>query len=147
MPLDPASLLDPSHLLTFLAGAATGAAGKYMADRFTDQRRRSEAETAERQRFSRVRHMMPELLREMAQDLIGNASVAAREFVVLRDESYPYTNDRVFRYYESVHPHARNQVAVLVSEGYVEKRDGVVPVFRFKEDFVSRLLMYTTLGT
>jgi hypothetical protein len=48
----PFDLLDAKLAATFLGGAAVGAAGKYLADKFTDQRHKMEEEQSERRKFA-----------------------------------------------------------------------------------------------
>ena len=141
MPFDLTSLLDPSHLASFLGGTAVGAAGKYIADRFTDQRHKQETEAAERKRFAKVRDAMPELIREMNRDLKKNSDLVLRELVVLPNSGVTFTHDRPrLQYFETAHPHALNQVSLLVGAGYAEKvTEGHVAIFRLTEEFVSRL--------
>ena len=47
-----------SYLITFVAGAFTGAAGKYLADKYTDKRRNQEQKVGERKTFSKVAGQM-----------------------------------------------------------------------------------------
>lgn len=69
MAFDPASLLDVTHLATFLGGALTGAAGTYLADRFTDQRRNSETQERNLNKLENLNLLMPEFFAEIREDL------------------------------------------------------------------------------
>jgi hypothetical protein len=141
VPFDPASLLDASHLAVFLGGAAVGAAGTYLADRFTDQRRKSEAESVDKARFKKLQIQMPEFFAELRTDLAANPNLAIREFVVLPDERVVFNHDHPrFAYYESKYAVAKNFAAMLVEAGYVEVVfSSDTPIFRLREVFVSRL--------
>ena len=120
MPFDPSSLFDVSHLVTFLGGAALGTTGKYLADRFTDQRRAQEAASENKKRFAKLNEVMPTLLKEMAGDLSGDKSSAIREFVILANERVMFNSSVPrFAYFESKHRHVRNQAALLAEAGYV----------------------------
>lgn len=55
-------------LVTFVVGVATGAAGKYLADKFTDQRRDKAKNRETKKEFHNVQNQMPELLAEMKVD-------------------------------------------------------------------------------
>jgi hypothetical protein len=140
MPLDLASLFDITHALTFLGGTAVGAAGKYMADRFTDQRHKKEAETEARKLFAQLKISMPDLLEAIQNDLIGDET-HIREFVVLPFEEARFNHDRPrFEYFETTHPKILNQVSILLSEGYIEQMsNNSCPIYRLKETFVTRL--------
>ena len=141
MPIDLSALLDMSHAVTFLGGTAVGAAGKYLADRFTDQRHKSEEETDARKKFLHIKGLMPQLLQEMKEDLRRQEDLHIREFVVLPARSLTFNHDRLrFQYFETDHPSAVNQVSILVGEGYVEKlNDNQFPIYRLKESVVRRI--------
>ncbi len=141
MPFDSSSLFDISHLATFLGGAALGSAGKYLADRFTDQRRAQEATSSNKKRFAELSKIMGELFKEMADDLKEDKSFAIREFVILPNERVMFSsNVRRFAYYETRHPNIRNQVALLAEAGYVQDVTvGNAPIFRMQEALVSML--------
>jgi hypothetical protein len=118
MAFDPATLLDASHLASFVGGAAVGAAGTYLADRFTDQRRTKEAVRAADAQFERVVRLMPSLIAEFRGDLRGNKDRVLREFIALPNERLTFNHDKPrIEIFETKHPAAKNQVGVLVSEG------------------------------
>jgi hypothetical protein len=141
MPFDPQSLLDVSHLTAFLGGTAVGAAGTYLADRFTDRRRAKEAEDAAGAQFRRVLRQMPDLISELQKDLRGNSHLLLREFVILPNERINFNHGQPrINIYESKHPAAKNQVGVLVQEGLVEVvRSSDTPIYRLTEAFAERL--------
>ena len=139
MSSDPFSLFDMT--LAFLTGTAVGAAGKYMADLYTDQRHKKEAIVAERQGFLRMKKQMPSLLGEMKENLFRNQSLHLREFVILSSPGVTFIHDRPrMQFFESEHPSARNQVTILLNEGHVEiVNDGQCPIYRVNEAFVSQI--------
>lgn len=134
-------MLDVSHLITFLAGTAAGAAGTYMADRFTDQRRKQSAHRDARNSYETIRAKMPELIQEMKLDLGKPESQTLREFVILPTERTTFNHDKErFEYYESAHPNAKTQVALLESVGYVQDISKTNwPIYRMSEAFVKLL--------
>ena len=141
MSFDPSTLLDAFHLASFLGGAAIGAAGTYMADRFTDRRRAKEAEDAAGAQFDRVSRQMPALFAELRKDLSEGKEHVLREFVILPNERITFNHDKPrIEIYETKHPAAKNQIGVLVSEGFVEiVRSSDTPIYRLTEKFVERL--------
>lgn len=141
MPFEPASLLDVSHLAAFLGGTAVGAAGTYVADRLTDQRRKQEAESEAKDRFSSLQRQMPNFFAELRQDLSDKPELAIREFVVLPNDRVTFNHERPrFEYYESKHEAISNFVALLVEAGLVEVvRSTSTPIYRLREHFVTRL--------
>ena len=79
-------MIDISHLVTFVAGTAVGAAGQYMADRFTDQRRTGEAKKESDRKYKSLVKNMPALIAEMKEDISKEGNELIREFVVLPNE-------------------------------------------------------------
>jgi hypothetical protein len=141
MKFDPSTLLDVSHLAVFLGGTAIGAAGQYFGDRFTDQRRKSEAEAKAKKQLNEVVTQMPAFIAEVRADLAARPELAIREFVVLSTPGVTFNHDRArFEYFESDHIAIHNFVSALVEAGYVEIiRPTGTPIYRFRESFVARL--------
>lgn len=141
MPFDSASLFDVSHLVTFLSGAAVGAAGTYMADRLTDQRRKQEAASEAKARFVALERQMPNLFSEFRQDLADKPELAIREFVVLPNERITFNHEHPrFVYYKSKHEAISNFVAMLVEAEFVEVvRSTPTSIYRLREPFVAHL--------
>lgn len=140
--MDIGSLLDPIHLVSFLGGTAVGAAGKYYADKFTDQRKKKEDRAEKDLAFRKAFDSMPDLLKEMQTDLRREPEKHIRELVVLLNERVIFNSDRErFAYYESTHPGLRSKFATLADSGYVVcLREGDAPIYRITEEFVERLL-------
>ena len=141
MPLDVSSILDVSHLATFLGGAVIGCAGQYLADRLTDQRRKQEYQSEAEIQFSSIRSDMPNLFAEMAQDINSDESRSVREFVIAPNKRVRFNGNKPrFMYYEDEHPHLRVQVDRLEAAGYVDDvTPGNAPIFRMQEHFVQLL--------
>lgn len=141
MSFDPTSLLDVSYLLTFLGGTAVGAAGTYVADRLTDQRRKKEAVSEAKSRFSMLERQMPDFFAEIRQHLADKPQLTIREFVVLQSEGNMFNHPHPrFEYYESKHPAISNFVAMLVEAEFVQVvRATSTPIYRLREHFVTHL--------
>lgn len=141
MAFDLTTLLDVTHLVTFLGGAMVGAAGTYMADRFTDQRRKGEAREDDRKRFENLYRQMPEFFAEIAADLEAKPELLIREFVVLPSPNVNFNHDKPrFQYYESAHIEIGNYVPLLVQTGYVDvMRSTGTPIYRLRENFVRHI--------
>jgi hypothetical protein len=124
-----------------LAGAGvTALVGKYLADRLTDRRRQREAKSQDQRRAAKVREAMPDLLREMKQDLDSDPLV--RQFVVLpTTHSHFWSEQRRFTYYEEAHDNLMGKLAMLANLGYIHdlriRQDQ--PIFSMTEDFVDLL--------
>lgn len=141
MAFDASSLLDASHLVAFLGGTGVGAAGTYLADRLTDQRRKQEASKEDKARFLALRKQMPAFLDEVSKDLQANPELSIREFVVLPNERITFNHDRPrFQYYEVKCPGVVNHISLLVEGGYIEVvRATGTPIYRLRESLVAKL--------
>ncbi len=139
-------MIDVSHLVAFLAGSAAGAAGTYLADRFTDQRRRQEGARKDLRKLERLRRLMPDLLAEIHADLVREHAAALRKFLILPNDRLTFNGDRPrFVYFESEHRAVKNQVGILVAEGFASVlREEVNPatpaIYRFEEHFVDLMV-------
>jgi hypothetical protein len=141
--VDIGTLLDPTHSLSFLLGTAVGAAGKYFADLFTDQRKRQEDRASQEALFRKTQNAMPALLAEMKADVQREREKHMRELVVLPNERVIFNSDRErFAYFESQHPGLRDKLATLVEAGYISvvREHQNAPIYRMSESFVERLL-------
>lgn len=138
MPFEPSSLLDVSHLVTFVGGAIVGGAGQYLADRFTDQRRKQLAKSEAKKQFSALKAVMPKLFAEMVQDLNIDQSQSIREFVITPNRRVSFNGSKPrFMYYEDEHPDVRVHVDRLLEAGYLQDVTvGNVPIYRLREHFV-----------
>lgn len=141
MAFDPSSLLDASHLVTFLSGAAIGCAGQYFGDRFTDQRRAKQAINESKKRFQRLYEIMSVLMLEMSEDLNGDETASTREFVILPNRRVGFNGTiKRFCYFEEQHRDVRNQVELLIEAGFVQRVNiSNTPIFRMREDLVDML--------
>lgn len=133
-----------SHAIAFLLGTATGAAGKYFADKFTDQRRRSELESQLKQEFANIKRRMPELIREFKNDLSKQDQKFIREFFVLhnRKETCGSEKPRLV-YYEEDHKDLRSKIDILENQGFLlDMTIANTPIYRITEEFVELLDKY-----
>ena len=130
-----------STLVAFLVGTATGAAGKYFADKYTDQRKSKEDAANLHRTFSRLRDLMPELVREMKTDLAKEQAALVREFVILPNESVIFQSSKPrFCYFENRHADLRNKVSLLVDAGFAtDVSPGNAPIYRMADHFVHLL--------
>jgi hypothetical protein len=134
-----------STLVGFLVGAATGAAGTYLANKYTDRRREKEADTHVKRRFLAVKEQMPELIAEMKSDLAGDGNSHIREFFVLPNKRVRLGGSEKprFIYYEDQHENLRGKLDVLENEGYImDVTPKNTPIFRMSEEFVELLMKF-----
>jgi len=129
-----------SSLTTFLGGVAVGATGQYFAEKYTDQRRKQEAESAKIKLFHRMKTEMPSLIAEMKEDFSKPEHSPYREFVVTRRSLMIRAIPACLGYYEEEHPQIRGFVAVLENNGLIKAISEEEPKrYRFQEDFVEWL--------
>jgi hypothetical protein len=129
-----------SHALAFLLGTATGAAGTYFADKYTDRRRRQEASAATRSEFSKLHELMPDLLREMQQDFAEPDRASWREFFVIPKGAQLWATPNTFYYEDDGTNNYLGKTQILVDRGYViDITPGNAPKFQMTEEFVALL--------
>ena len=134
--------LGVSHLVAFLVGALTGAAGQYLGDKYSDRRREKEAARRTLKSFRQIAAKMPALLREMRDDLLNDSTDTVREFFVLPNKrvSLGGSTKRRFTYFESEHEGLREKLDLLEQEGFiVDVTPNNTPLYRMNEHFVSFL--------
>lgn len=126
-----------THLVAFLIGTATGAAGSYFATKYTDRRREKEAEKGLKSTFKEIKEIMPELILEMKKDFNSPKSVTVREFAILPTEGVIFKSEQPrFVYYEDQHNNLRGKVLILENHDFVyDVTPGNTPIYRITEDF------------
>jgi len=136
--------MDPlvTHMVSFLAGTATGAAGGYFASKYTDKRRRKESRKESIENFYKVVSLMPELIGEMKVDFSNPEYVSVREFVVIPNKRVQFNSQQLrFFYYEDNFVDLKGKVAVLENHGYViDVTPGKAPIYRITEEFRQHVL-------
>ncbi len=134
-----------STLVGFLVGAATGAVGTYLGNKYTDRRREKKAGKDAKRRFLAIKKQMPQLVAEMRTDLAGEGNSHIREFFVLSNKSVCLGGSEKprFIYYEDQHENLRGKLDVLENEGYIMD---VTPkgtlIFRMSEEFVELVMKH-----
>jgi hypothetical protein len=129
-----------SHALAFLLGTATGAAGTYFADKYTDKRRRQEATAAATSDFATVFELMPDLLRQMQQDLAQPGCASSREFFVIPKGAQLWATPNSFYYEDDGLNNYLGKTRILQARGYViDVTPGNAPKFQMTEEFVALL--------
>ncbi|MGE8499803.1 MAG: hypothetical protein ACN6O6_20055 [Pseudomonas sp.] len=66
--------------VTFLSGALTGAAGNYLADKFTDARRDKKEALALNKLWKDIESRFPEVISEMRFDILSSQGKGVRAF-------------------------------------------------------------------
>ena len=132
-----------SYAATYLAGALTGATGKYLADKYTDQRRQQELRRGGRRLFAQVTAQMPSLIDEMRTDFRDPEHSSVREFIVMPSSRALFNSggQRYLFYHEDKHDDLMGKIAILENNGFVVNTTATnVPKYRMTEQFVQFLL-------
>lgn len=130
-----------THFLSFLAGTAIGAAGKYYADKYTDERHEKEEKAELKKKFQEASKLMPALIAEMRNDVKEDASGLVREFALLSSKNVSFNHSKKrFDYYFAVHPELTNMVDHLCALGFViDKKNPSGIIFEMSDDFLDLL--------
>ena len=134
-----------THIGAFLSGTAVGACGQYLADKYTDKRRKAESASILRERFKRAEKEAPVLIAEMRDDCRKSQFRGCREFIVLQNSRIMFNSDSLlFRYLREEHPAIDGHMIMLQTLEFIHPVESNVPRYLLSEDFVE-LLRDTTL--
>lgn len=133
--------MDPFTLAVgFLVGAFTGAAGQYLAAKYTDKRRDKEAASAQRAQWSEVEKRFPAIIAEMKDDARNSELQSVREFFVKSSRTTINRREPYFEYHTDVHSDIGAAVRYLEELGYIEDiTPDKCPMYRMREHFVDLL--------
>ena len=134
-----------SSVIGFLFGAATGAAGTYFAEKYTDRRRTQESARQAKKEFLEVRKQMSELIAKFKNDLSNQKHKLIREFFVLPNNrvSLGESTKPRFVYYADEHEGLRSKLTILENKGYlIDVTLENTPIFRMTEEFVGLVQEY-----
>jgi len=87
--------------------------------------------------FDRLNRIMPDLIREMAEDVALDIENEIDEFVLLVHEGQVFQSQVPrFVYYESTHPDLRSYLEILETKGFIQMVSaGPTPIYRLMENF------------
>lgn len=126
----------------FLVGAATGAAGTYFGNKYTDERREKKAKSDKIKLFESLWDSQNKLLIEMKQDMDNPDFKFHREFYVL-DSNWSFNHDGPYLSYRlDIHDSLKQQLKILEAQGFindVSEFGKSVSKYRFEERFVELL--------
>ncbi len=126
-----------THIISFLAGTATGAAGSYFATKYTDRRREKEGKKKVKNTFQKIQKIMPELIQEMKNDFSNPELITIRELAILPNERVVFNSgQRRFVYYEEKHSDLRGKISILENHGFIyDVTPGNTSIYRLTEEF------------
>lgn len=129
-----------SHSTFFLIGVLTGAGGQYLADKFTDQRRRQEATAAVDAEWAKFEKAFPDVLNAIQQALRSNPLM--REIVVARARGMVINSiEPQLRFDEPDYEGIRVKLRMLEEAGYLDdiSTNSMVLMMRMTTEFVERV--------
>jgi len=103
----------------FLIGSATGAAGTYFGNKYTDKRKQIEHKNESELFFDGLWSKHQALLAEMKQDLLNPDYEFHREFFILDKNGWFNHSGKYLAYYVEDHNNLEQQVKILESHGLV----------------------------
>ena len=126
-----------THIIIFLFGTATGAAGSYFATKYTDRRREKEGENKVKSTFQKVQEIMPALIQEMKNDFNNPEFISIREFAILPNDRVIFNSGQPrFIYYEEQNNDLKGKVSILENYSFVyDVTSGNAPIYRITEEF------------
>lgn len=126
----------------FLTGAFTGAAGNYLADKYTDVRRKKNLAREQTKLWQDIERRYPEIIAEMRADFSGTEGKAVRAFFVKPSNIViGFTSEPCFEYHTDKHPEIGAAVLLLAQHGFItDITSGNCPMYRVHEHLVDRLV-------
>ena len=127
--------------IAFLLGAFTGAAGNYLADKFTDARREKKEAAALKRLWRDIEAKSPEIINEMRSDILSTQGKGVRAFFLKESNTHiAFTSEPSFEYHTDKHPELRAAVLYLAQHGFVQDiTPGKTPMYRINEKLVDFL--------
>ena len=126
-----------THGIAFLIGTATGAAGAYFADKFTDQRREKEAKNKEFKSFQKIKTQMADLMAEIKTDLSTPKCEMFRDCFVIKKGTKIWASEGSFVYEDDGENNYFSKMKILETSGYIyDITPRNAQMYRFTEEFV-----------
>lgn len=131
-----------SNLISFAIGLSTGILGSYIANRLSEKAKRKDKKKDREKEFKIVVTKMPDLIKEMKEDL-GNPEMSeCREFFISPSKTVTINSKNpAFLYFEDEHDNLKSKIRILENTGFVfDITPGNAPKYQFVEEFVEYLL-------
>ena len=126
-----------SALIGFVVGAFTGAAGTYLGEKYTDQRRKNEAENRLKAEWLDVCQRFPKIISEMREGVRKPEFESVRRFFVKSSRTTVNSDQPHFEYHTDMHADLDAAISHLERFGYIEDiTPGNCPMYRMSEHFV-----------
>lgn len=126
----------------FLIGTATGAAGSYLADKFTDKRREKKLAKEQEKLWQDIERRFPSVIAEMRSDFSMPTERNVRAFFVKTSNTMiGLVSEPCFEYHTDKHPDIHPAVLYLAQHDFIsEITPGNCPMYRVHEKLVDWLM-------
>lgn len=126
-----------TNLISFLSGSGVGALGSYFATKYTDKRREKESIKKQKNAFTKVNKIMPDLINEMKTDFNNTEMNFVRELAVLPHNKVSFNStQKRFVYFEDQHNDLKGKISILENHNYIyDVTPKNVPIYRITEEF------------
>lgn len=127
-----------SHILALIVGIISGALGQFYATKFTEKRQNKEVLKIRKEQFQILLEKMPNLLKEMKEDLSSDNNQIIREFVILPNKHVIFNSTKKrFVYYEEEYENLKEKIDILENQHFVvDITKKHTPLYRMSEEFV-----------
>jgi hypothetical protein len=131
-----------STAIGFLIGAATGATGSYLADKYTDIRREKKLAKEQEKLWIDIQRRFPAIIAEMRADFSAAEARHVRAFFVkASNTTIGLVSEPCFEYHTDKHPDLRPAVLFLSQHGFItDITPGNCPMYRVHEKLVDWLV-------
>ena len=131
-----------SHIISFVIGLSTGVLGAFIANRLSEKAKRKDEIQGRKKEFYAVTSKMPDLVKEMKEDLLSPNMSECREFFISPKKSVTINSKSpAFFYYENEHINLMSKIRILENAGFVfDITPGNAPKYQITEEFVELLL-------
>lgn len=126
----------------FVVGAVTGAAGNYLADKYTDVRREKKASKRQAELWQDIERRFPTVIAEMREAFSGQDGKSVRAFFVKNSRTtIGLLSEPCFEFHTDKHPDLQAAVLHLERHGFISDiTPGNCPMYRVHEEFVDWLM-------
>ncbi|GEM_PF-637019 len=126
----------------FVVGALTGAAGNYLADKYTDVRRDKKAAAKQTDLWRDIERRFPAVIAEMREALSDEDSRNVRAFFVKDSRTMiGFLSEPCFEFHTDKHPDLQAAVLHLERFGFISDiTRGNCPMYRVHEELVDWLV-------
>lgn len=127
-----------SHILALIVGIISGALGQFYATKFTEKRQNKEALKIRKKQFQILLEKMPNLLKEMKEDLSSDNNQIIREFIILPNKHVIFNSTKKrFVYYEEEYENLKEKIDILENQHFVvDITNGNTSLYRMSEEFI-----------